>query len=56
MQPWRRFLNIYLVKNIEEEQLKLLAENGMLIKRPMVICENKVFVGFKETEWEALKK
>ena len=29
----------------EEEQLKLLAANGMLIKRPMVICEEKVFVG-----------
>ncbi len=39
----------------EEEQLKLLAVNGMLIKRPMVICEDKVFVGFKETEWEVLK-
>lgn len=39
----------------EEEQLKLLAANGMLIKRPMVICEDKVFVGFKETEWEVLK-
>ena len=39
----------------EEEQLKLLAANGMLIKRPMVIWEDKVFVGFKETEWEVLK-
>ena len=39
----------------EEEQLKLLAANGMLIKHPMVICEDKVFVGFKETEWEVLK-
>lgn len=39
----------------EEEQLKLLATNGMLVKRPMAICENKVLVGFKETEWEVLK-
>ncbi len=39
----------------EEEQLKLLATNGMLVKRPLVICEDKVFVGFKETEWEVLK-
>lgn len=38
----------------EEEQLKLLATNGMLVKRPMVICEDKVLVGFKEAEWEAL--
>lgn len=40
----------------EEEQLKLLAINGMLVKRPMAISENKVLVGFKETEWEVLKK
>lgn len=39
----------------EEEQLKLLATNGMLVKRPLVIYEDKVFVGFKETEWEVLK-
>lgn len=38
----------------EEEQLKLLASDGMLVKRPLVICEDKVFVGFKETEWESL--
>lgn len=36
----------------EEEQLKLLAANGMLVKRPMLICEDKVLVGFKETEWD----
>ena len=40
----------------EEEQLKLLASNGMLVKRPMVISEDKVLVGFKEAEWEALVK
>ncbi len=38
----------------EEEQLKLLATNGMLVKRPMVISEDKVLVGFKEAEWEKL--
>lgn len=38
----------------EEEQLKLLATNGMLVKRPLVISEDKVLVGFKETEWEEL--
>lgn len=36
----------------EEEQLKLLATNGMLVKRPLVISEDKVLVGFKEAEWE----
>ncbi len=35
----------------EEEQLKLLATNGMLVKRPLLITEDKVFIGFKETEW-----
>ena len=40
----------------EEEQLKLLASNGMLVKRPMVISEDKVLVGFKEAEWGALVK
>ncbi len=38
----------------EEEQLKLLATNGMLVKRPMVISGDKVLVGFKEAEWEKL--
>ena len=40
----------------EEEQLKLLASNGMLVKRPMVISEDKVLVGFKEAELGALLK
>lgn len=35
----------------EEEQLQLLATNGMLVKRPMVVKENLVMVGFKEVEW-----
>ena len=35
----------------EEEQLKLLATNGMLVKRPLVVKENVVLVGFKEAEW-----
>lgn len=38
----------------EEEQLRLLATNGMLVKRPMVITDDKVLVGFKENEWEKL--
>ena len=36
----------------EEEQLMLLATNGMLVKRPMVITNDIVLVGFKEADWE----
>ena len=39
----------------EEEQLALLATNGMLVKRPLVIGEDFVLIGFKEAEWERLK-
>ena len=35
----------------EEEQLKLLATDGMLVKRPLVVGEEYVLVGFKESEW-----
>lgn len=35
----------------EEEQLKLLATDGMLVKRPLLIGEDFVLVGFKESEW-----
>ena len=35
----------------EGEQLKLLASDGMLVKRPLVIGDNFVLVGFKESEW-----
>jgi len=38
----------------EEEQLELLATNGMLVKRPLIVNENTVLVGFKETEWKRL--
>ena len=36
----------------EEEQLKLLATDGMLVKRPLVIGKDFVLVGFKENEWK----
>ncbi len=36
----------------ENEMLKLLASNGMLVKRPLLVDGNKVLVGFKEAEWE----
>lgn len=35
----------------EEEQLQLLATNGMLVKRPIVVDGDTVLVGFKEAEW-----
>ena len=38
----------------EEEQLCLLATDGMLVKRPLVIKDNLVLTGFKEAEWEKL--
>ena len=36
----------------EEEQLRLLATDGMLVKRPLVITENVILTGFREKEWE----
>ncbi len=36
----------------EEEMLELLATDGMLVKRPLLVGEKTVCVGFKETEWE----
>ena len=36
----------------EDEQLKLLATNGMLVKRPLVVGEDFVLTGFREKEWE----
>lgn len=35
----------------EEEQLELLAGNGMLVKRPLAVDGETVLVGFKEAEW-----
>ena len=35
----------------DEEQLKLLATDGMLVKRPLVISNEFILVGFKESEW-----
>ena len=36
----------------EDEQLKLLATNGMLVKRPLVVGEDFVLTGFREKDWE----
>lgn len=38
----------------EEEQLALLASDGMLVKRPLLITRDRVLVGFKEAEWKML--
>mgnify|MGYP004573414039 CR=1 FL=1 len=65
--PLKRFFNtsglLYKAQNLketlpqmsEEEQLALLATNGMLVKRPLVVGEDFVLVGFKAAEWERLK-
>ena len=65
--PLRRFFNTsgLLYKEMqlkdklqgmsEEEMLTLLATNGMLVKRPLIIGTDFVLVGFKEAEWERLK-
>ncbi|MDE6091996.1 MAG: arsenate reductase family protein [Ruminococcus sp.] len=62
--PLKKFFNtsglVYRSMNLkyklsdmsEEEQLKLLATDGMLVKRPIVITENTVLVGFRENDWE----
>jgi len=37
----------------EEEQLQLLASDGLLVKRPLLVQQDKVLVGFRQAEWEA---
>ncbi len=37
----------------EDEMFKLLATDGMLVKRPILITDDKVFTGFKEAEWSS---
>lgn len=36
----------------EEEQIALLASDGMLVKRPLIVAEDYVLAGFREKEWE----
>ena len=66
--PLKRFFNtsgnIYkemklkdkLPEMSEEEQLALLATDGMLVKRPLLVGKDKVLVGAKEKEWEEYLK
>lgn len=39
----------------EDEQFALLAADGMLVKRPILVDDLTVLVGFKESEWESIK-
>ena len=62
--PLKRFFNtsgmLYKQLNLkdklkdmsEEEQLELLATDGMLVKRPLVVGEDFILTGFREKEWE----
>ncbi len=62
--PLKRFFNtsgsLYKELNLkdrlpgmsEDEQLALLATDGMLVKRPLVVGDGVVLTGFKEAEWE----
>ena len=38
----------------DKEKIKLLTSNGMLIKRPILVSDKGIFVGFKEEEWNIL--
>ncbi len=38
----------------EDEQLRLLSTNGMLVKRPLIINDDIVLIGFKESEWKEI--
>ena len=63
-QPLKKFFNTsgLIYKNMglkdklpemtEEEQLDLLASAGMLVKRPLIVGEDYVLIGFKVKEWE----
>lgn len=56
--------NVYKEMNLKEkvdlltidEACELLSQNGMLIKRPLLITEDTVLVGFKESEYEGIIK
>ena len=62
--PIKRFFNtsglLYKSMNLkqklpemtEEEMLTLLASDGMLVKRPVLVCDSFVLTGFKQSEWE----
>lgn len=43
-----------LISMSDEEKIRLLSSDGMLIKRPLLISDNSILVGFKEEEWKAV--
>ncbi|STO32006.1 Regulatory protein spx [Fusobacterium necrogenes] len=45
-----------LVTATEDEMLDILSSNGMLVKRPLLITENGVLIGFKKDKWEEFFK
>ena len=63
--PLKRFFNTYglvykslglstkLAGMTEDEQYALLATDGMLVKRPIIVTDGAVLVGFKQAEWES---
>ena len=63
--PWRRFFNtsgmkyreLGLSEKIgwlgEDQMVALLASDGMLVKRPLLVLDDTVLVGFREADWEA---
>lgn len=68
-KPLKKFFNtsglLYKSMNLktklpemqEEEMLRLLSTDGMLVKRPLLVSDDFVLIGFKESEWaEALDK
>ncbi|HHT37831.1 MAG TPA: arsenate reductase family protein [Mollicutes bacterium] len=66
--PIKRFFNtsglVYKELNLkdklatmtEEEQIELLSTNGMLVKRPLLVNDDVILVGFKEEDWKQLVK
>lgn len=40
----------------DKEKIKLLSSDGMLIKRPLLITDNQIFIGFKEEQWNNINK
>ncbi|MEG0424941.1 MAG: arsenate reductase family protein [Cetobacterium sp.] len=67
-QPIKKFFNtsgiLYREMNLkekvalnnEDELLDILSSNGMLVKRPLLIGKDSILIGFKEKEWDEIKK
>ena len=54
----QKYRELNLKENLDkmtiEEKIELLSSNGMLIKRPILISDKGIFIGFKEDEWKNL--